>query len=361
MNVLHLDEQRGWRGGEQQVAYLIQGQIAAGFRVHLAARPGSALLQRLGKDPVRPVPLRFRGEADLLAALRLARVVRREGIALLHAHTSHAHALACLARRFAPNARVIVSRRVDIPPRPGWFNRLKYHAPDHYIAISKAIDARLAAYGIPGERRTLVYSAIDPLRLQVDPLPRAALGIPGGAFLIGNVAALSPHKDHLTLLEAFAKVAVAHPAAWLVIAGDGPLRKRLEDRAAALGAADRVRFLGFREDIPQLLRALDAFVLSSTQEGLGTSILDAMAAGVPVAATASGGIPEMVRDGETGRLVPPGAPQALADALASFIEAPDQAQTLAARARAMVEESFSVGAMVEGNLAVYRQVLDRGA
>jgi len=206
-----------------------------------------------------------------------------------------------------------------------------------------------------------VNSAIDPDRFAVEPMPREALGIPDGSPLLGNVAALVGHKDHATLLEAMPLVLRELPGVRLVIAGEGELRPVLEARIEALRLGDSVRLLGYRNDVPRLLRALDAFVLSSCEEGLGTSVLDAMACGVPVVATAAGGIPEMVRDGETGLLAPPRDPAALARAIVRILREQVLAQALSRNAAALVRERFTVDRMVEGNLAVYRRVLGEGA
>jgi glycosyltransferase involved in cell wall biosynthesis len=142
-----------------------------------------------------------------------------------------------------------------------------------------------------------------------------------------------------------------------VIAGDGPLRESLEAQIARLGIGDRVKLLGYRSDVPNLLRTLDLFVLSSCEEGLGTSVLDAMVCRVPVVATVAGGIPEMVTVGETGSLVPSRDPEALAAGIIEALTCRDLAEARARRAEALVRERFSVDRMVEGNLRVYEELL----
>ena len=136
---------------------------------------------------------------------------------------------------------------------------------------------------------------------------------------MGNVAALTGHKDHATLVEAMALLRPRAPEARLVIAGEGELRSDLEALVRERGLEDRVIFAGFRRDLDRLLPAFSVFCLSSHLEGLGTSVLDAMAFGLPVVATAAGGIPEAVQDGVTGRVVPPRDPGALAGALAEVL------------------------------------------
>lgn len=354
MIVLHLDEQTGWRGGEQQASYLIEGLVRRGHTCLIAGRPGSPFLTRSHgvPDSVR-IALPFRGEADLFTAWRLAEVMRKHRVDIVHAHTSHTHTLACLARRLSGRGRVVVSRRVDFPPRPSVINRWKYHAPDRTVAISGAIRRILIDFGLPPERVDLVYSGVDSRRLAVEPHSRASAGLPELGPIIGNVAALVGHKDQATLLRAFARIHGERPDARLVIVGEGPLRSALETQCAALGLQNAAYFLGYREDVPRLLPLFNIFVLSSREEGLGTSVLDAMMCGVPVVATDAGGIPEMVRDGVTGRLVPKENPEALANAALSLLANPDVGRALAAAAKTMAIAEFSVDAMVDGNIRVY--------
>jgi len=355
---LHIDEQRGWRGGEQQASYLMQGLAERGHRVLLAGRPGSPFVTREhGRADIDRHTFPFWSEWDPVTAWGLARLVRRERVDILHAHTSHAHTLACIARRLAGRGQVVVSRRVDFPPKTNAFSRWKYQWPCHYIAISEAIGRVLIEWGISSGKISVVHSAIDPARLAVPPATRESLGIPGEVPLIGIVAALVGHKDLPTFVDAMAAVHAAHPAAHAVIVGDGPLRGEIEALIRAKNLRDRVFLLGYRDDVPSILHALDIFVLSSNEEGLGTSVLDAMAVGLPVAATAAGGIPEMVRDGETGLLAPVGEGQALGAAIARLLDDPGAAGAMAANARRMVEEQFTVPRMVEGNLAVYQRAL----
>jgi len=175
--------------------------------------------------------------------------------------------------------------------------------------------------------------------------------------VIGNVAALTDHKDQATLLEAAARVFAARPEARLVIAGEGELRGALEQRARRPDLAGRVVFAGFRDDLDRLLPAFDVFCLSSHMEGLGTSLLDAMCFARPIVATAAGGIPEAVEDGVSGRVVPVRDPEALAGALLELLTDTRRAATLGAAGRARFEAGFSVERMVDATLAAYAEAV----
>jgi glycosyltransferase involved in cell wall biosynthesis len=358
VNVLHIDEQRGWRGGEQQASYLIQGLVRRGHGVFVGGRPGSLFLKSdHGATSPICIAAPFITEFDPYTAFLLARAVRRHKIDILHAHTSHAHMAACLARQLAARGKVVVSRRVDFAPRTGLLNRWKYSLPDHIIAVSNAIADVMRAYGVDESRMTVVSSAADPSRFQVPPLSRRAIGIPEDAPLVGNVAALVGHKDHATLLNAMPMVLQALPALHLVIAGEGNLRRQLEAQIERLGLAPSVHLLGHRNDVPQLLRALDAFVLSSSQEGRGGAVLEAMICGLPVAATDAGGLPELVVHEKTGFLSPVGDAQTLARNIVRIFREPALAREVAGQAAVYVRERFCVEAMVEGNIRVYETVL----
>jgi glycosyltransferase involved in cell wall biosynthesis len=178
-----------------------------------------------------------------------------------------------------------------------------------------------------------------------------------GAPIVGNVAALTDHKDHATLLEAAPLVLARVPEARFVVVGEGELRPALEARVAALGLGGRFILAGFRDDVDALLPAFTVFCLSSHSEGLGTSLLDAMNFERPIVATAAGGIPEAVEEGVTGRVVPIRDVQALADALVDVLSDEGRREVMGRAARRRFEERFTADRMVEETLRVYEERL----
>lgn len=354
LRILHIDEQRTWRGGERQAGQLVEALVRRGHEVFIAGRPGSPFLQSYQDlDGLVRIAAPFVGEADPWTAWKLARAVKRHRIDIIHAHTSHAHSYACIARRLAGRGKVVVSRRVAFTPKGGWINRIKYNDPDMFVAVAKRVGEVLAEYGVPDSKIAVVHSCIDHARFEVEPIARAELDIPEGVPLIGNIAALDPVKDQLMLLEAMPKVLAAVPDLRLLIAGEGPQRAALEQRIRSLGLESTVTLLGFRSDVPRLLKALDIFVLTSKMEGIGGAVLEAMACGVPAVATAAGGVPEVVQDGKTGTLVPVGDSKALADGLIRVLQDRPHAARMAENAQAFVRANHNVERMVEGNIAVY--------
>lgn len=358
---LHINTEPGWRGGEQQTLLLAAGLRKRGVEAEVAALPGSPMAERARAEGLRVHEIRMRSELGPRAILALRRVLRERPFDLVHAHTTHAHALGAAAARLAGGVAVVVARRVDFTIYKQPFAYWKYaFGVDRYVAISRAIRNVLIEDGLPPEKIALVHSGVDPDKWAgADPGPlRAELGIAPEDRVVANVAALVGHKDHETLVAAMPAVLAREPRALLLVAGDGKLQAAREAQARGLGVAGRVRFLGYRKDVGAILAAAELFVLSSQLEGLCTSILDAMSMRLAVIATRVGGIPEIVRDGENGLLVPVRDPAALADAIGEALADRALARRLAEAGRRTVEEAFSADAMVEGNLRVYREVWD---
>jgi glycosyltransferase involved in cell wall biosynthesis len=364
ISVLHVADARSWRGGEQQVLYLHRGLLDRGVDSTVVCAGGGAFHRRLREEqlPHRTLPLH--GSWDPISAWRLGGLARASG-ALVHTHTSHAHGLALAASYLRGRFPLVVSRRVDFAVGRTPIGRFKYHSDrvDLFLAISSGVRDVLATGGVDPERIRLVPSGIDLGRfhgVQARPGWRDELGVAPGRLLVGQVAALAPHKDQATLLRAFARLRGMGVEAELVILGEGALRRELGRMRDELGLGDVVHLPGFTEEVLPRMACFDLFVLSSHLEGLGTAILDAMALGLPVVATRTGGIPDAVEDGVTGRLVPPRDPEALARALAELAGDADRRAMLGRAGRDRVVARFDVEKTVEGSLAAYREVLGRG-
>lgn len=357
MRVLHLDTETGWRGGQQQVLLLAQGLSThprfTGEAITVC-RPGSQLAQRLAAANLPRRELDLVSPWSPLGVWRLRRLADEMGVDIIHAHASHAHNLAALAT-IASRRHLVVTRRVDFTPKGAW----KYRRCAKVVAISQAIAGLLRGAGVPSERIAVIPSGIDPQRFAGADRARgrAALGLAAGDLAVLCVAALEDHKDHATLLAAWERVAAAHPQAHLLLAGEGGLREAVAARAAAL---PRVRLLGFRDDIPDLLAASDAFALTSHMEGLGTAVMDAMCCGLPVVATRAGGIPELIEDGADGLLAPVRDATAIAGALSKVLEDALLRQRLGAAARATANRRFLASAMVDAYVDLYDRIT-RGA
>ena len=352
MRVLHVDSARGWRGGQAQVLLSARAMAERGHAVLLACQRGGTLERRARAAGIDAVAMRFSGDLSPAAWLPLSRATTRFRPDVLQLHDPHALIAGFVA---AGRARLVATRRVDFALQ-GTFSRAKYKRCQRVIAVSRRIADVLRAGGIAPERLRVVYEGVRDRAAQPGGRETLhALGVPRGSLVVGNVAALTDHKDHSTLLAAAAELLKQRADVSFVILGEGELRAALEAHAAHLGLGARCLFLGFRDDLDALIPAFDVFCLSSHMEGLGTSLLDAMCFARPVVATSAGGIPEAVADGISGTLVPPRDPQALARALAELLEGPDRRAAYGAAGRRIFEERFTEARMVEETLRVLEE------
>jgi glycosyltransferase involved in cell wall biosynthesis len=254
---------------------------------------------------------------------------------------------------------LVAARRVDFHLKRHAFSKWKYRQIDVFIAASRLIASMLVSDGIPADRIETVHDGVDVDRIAREPPidAHAAFWLPHGAPLVGNVAALVAHKGQRHLIAAAARVVREVPDARFVIVGEGELREQLERQIRDLGLERHVTLAGFRSDVIGLQKSFDLFVMSSVTEGLGSSMLDAMACGTPVVATRAGGIPEAIDDGVQGLLVPPHDDEALAHAIVRLLQDEALRRQLAAAARQRVLDEFSVDRMVAKTLEVYEKRL----
>jgi L-malate glycosyltransferase len=360
---LHIDTARTWRGGQNQVLLTVNGLREIGQRAALVAHPDGELRKRAAEG-LELVPLAPKSEMDFTAAWRLNRVIKKLQPDVIHAHDAHGVAMAGLALSLGASSAkhgeppLVVSRRVDFHLRGNSFSKWKHRQVDCFIAASEAIRQMLIGDGVPEERTVTVHEGIDVEHVVAAPLVDVhhAFFLPHGAPIVGNVAALVPHKGQRHLIEAAHIVVQKLPDVRFVILGEGELREALERLVREYRLEKHVLLPGFRTDVLGCLKSFDLFVMSSVTEGLGTSLLDAMACARPIVATEAGGIPEVVSHGVTGLLVPPRDHAAMAAAIIALINDTTRRQQMGAAGFARVNEKFSVERMIAGTAAVYARV-----
>ncbi len=341
--------------------YTVVGLRASGHRTALAAHPEGVLLRRMSDGPDL-FPLAPRHEVDLAAAWRLSRVVKRLRPDIVHAHDPHAVAMAATALSIAspsPRPPLVAARRVEFRIARNSFSRWKYSQVDCFIANSGAIRDRLVADGIPASKTCVVNEGVDVERIaRLTPTNvHAELFLPTHAPIVGNVAALVPHKGQQHLIDAAALVVREVPDVRFVIVGDGELRPALEQQVRHAHLERHVFLAGFRADALEMTKGFDVFAMSSISEGMCTALVDAMAASKAAVATTAGGIPEVMVDGETGFLVPPRDHHAMAARLVTLLKNDPLRTKMGAAALARARERFTVERMVEGTAAVYERLL----
>lgn len=365
LSVLHVEAGRHLYGGALQVVYLLRGLQAAGVHNTLVCPVGSAVAVAAREAGVEVIETAMGGDADLGFVLRLRRLIRRRRPDLVHLHSRRgADVLGGIAARLA-GVPAVLTRRVD-NPEPRWWVGLKYRLYQRVVSISEGIRRVLIDEGLAPARVICVHSAVDTERYRPGcadrELPARELGLTtGDGPLLAVVAQLIARKGHRYLLEALPGILAAQPDARVVLFGQGPLEDALRDEVARRGLAERVVFAGFRDDLERLLPCLDLLVHPAEMEGLGVSLLQAAACGVPIVAFPAGGIPEIVREGENGHLLAVGDVAGLQRRVIELLQDPARARAMGRRGRALVEREFSIDSMVQGNLAVYRGLLAEGA
>jgi glycosyltransferase involved in cell wall biosynthesis len=298
--------------------------------------------------------------SGMAAFVRLLGLVRRFRPHVIHGYLFGPNLFAALAGRLAGVRAVVVAKRnMDAfeSARQVRMEALAHRLATHVTAVSEAVADSVVALGVPRGRITVIPNGVDTARFAAPPPveeARRSLGA-AGVPLVGSVGCLALRKDYGTLLEALALLSRRGVAFRAALVGDGPERAALESRAASAGVADLVRFLGERGDVERLLPGMDVFVLSSREEGIPNALLEAMAAGRPCVATAVGGTPEVLRDGETGWLVPAASPVTLAAALEEALTRPGEAGRRGAAARRAVQEGMSIEAMVRRHESFYQR------
>jgi len=342
----------------------MRGLQERGHENVLLCPQGIALAERARTLGLRVQEVPFWGDGDLRFILATRRMVRTERPDVVHLHSRRgADTLGGLGARWGGAPAVVLSRRVDDPVSPSGWNRWRFGPLcDHIIAVSEGIRQVLLEAGVPSEKITCVRSALDlsPFHLSDQPGElRQELGFPEDSLVVGLIAQLIERKGHRYLIEAIPAILARCPHTYFLFCGRGPLENRLRQQVQALGLEERVRFAGFRNDIPRILAGLDVVVHPALREGLGVALLEAMAARRPIVATRVGGIPEAVRHGENGLLVPPADSAALGEALITLLTEAELRERLGQRGRDIVEREFSVDQMVEGNLRVYEELGNR--
>ena len=360
MKILHVEAGKHLYGGARQVLYIVEGLAARGV-ANLLACPAGSEMARQQPAGTRVVAMKMGGDGDLGMVSRLASLIRAERPDLVHLHSRRgADTWGGLAAKLA-GVPCVLSRRVD-NPESRLAVAIKYRLYDHVITISEGIRQVLLSEGLAADRVSCVRSAVDATPY-LAPVDRAAFcaefGLPADALVAGVVAQLIPRKGHRYLLAALPALLARHPALKVLIFGQGPLEAELRAEVEAAGLAGAVRFTGFRHDLPRWLGGLDLLVHPADMEGLGVSLLQASAAAVPIVTSRAGGLPEAVQDGVTGILCPPGDVAALGAAIDRLAGDPALRARYGAAGRARILAEFSIDAMVDGNLRIYRQVLGR--
>lgn len=359
MKVLYADLEREWRGGQSQALLTLRGLRERDVEVELVAARGSPLAIRSTEAtiPVHQVaPLGLRA----WAARAIRKLVEQNGFALVHLNEPHALTAAWLAGAHK-KLPLLLSRRIGFPLRKGWVSQVRYAAVARFVANSQNVAQSLVASGIAAERISIVNEGVEVLPLpspQQRNIARKHWAVKDHEFLFGCASVFVPEKGQKHLIEALPVVRKLHPEVRLLLAGDGQCRGELMALAKQLGQSEAVLFPGFVSNVNEVYDALDAFLFPSEFEGLGTALQAAMAAGLPCISTRRGALAEVVEHGRTALVVEPDGQQ-FAAAMLRLLSDEGLRKNLGGAGRREVMARFSAERMVERNLQVYEDVLQK--
>lgn len=345
--ILHVDSGRSWRGGQRQVLLLATGLRDLGYRVLIVAPTGSPLIKRAELAGLPTYRLTLHGEWDIRSARELRAVAREWKAGIVHTHDARSHSIARLALLGQRNTRLVVTRRVSFPPK---HVRFKYRrGVDAFIAVSNAVKASMVKAGVPASRIDVVYSGVATPVVKRPRNWRRERGWPASSVVCGIVGAMAQEKG----LDMIGGIARRLP-------GEVFGRTRLvllggKGKGGTTVAGVEGFDAGFIEEIHDAIAGLDILWHPARSEGLVTSVIDAMALGVPPIAFAVGSLPEIIENGKSGRLLPPGDVPAFARAAEELIKDGTLRAKLADGARARARE-FDANTMIHCTAEVYQRV-----
>lgn len=360
MKILHVSTPKTWRGGEQQLAYLCTELQKKGMEQMVVCRKGGQLADFCKAQNIAFKALSQNSGIDISFAYRLAKAAKKFKADIVHAHDAHAHTFSVMAARFfGLRQDIVLHRRVDYPVKNKKSSIYKYNFPQikKIICVSAEVKRILDQKLKDTSKSTIVYSGVDLNKFEEkSQMLRQEFKIPFEKVLIGNVAAITQQKDYFTFVDTAEKVLQQTDKAHFIIIGSGDQEEEIKTLVHTKKLDAHFTFTGFRQDIPKVLPALDILLFPSEKEGLGTTVIDAFAAQVPVVASNAGGIKELIEHQKTGFMADVRDSETLAAYCLQLINNPTQRGAIAQNAfqRAQL---FSKENMAEGVLNVYREVL----
>jgi glycosyltransferase involved in cell wall biosynthesis len=362
VRILHLSSEIGWRGGEQQIAYLIEELHKLGAENLVGCARNSKFEELCRSNGWKYFSAGFSSYLNLDTARNVARICRNNKIDILHLHTSKSHTVGVLSTLYGHDAKLVLTRRVDNEIGKNFLSRWKYNHPriKRIMTVSDKIrEIVKPVLKNPGKSIT-VHSGVDALRFENHREKRNLRDeyrIAPGEALIGNTSAIAKHKDYITFVNTCEWLTGKGFKCRFMIIGEGPEQNNIRNYITARNLSRNIIMTGFRKDIPLILPGLDIFLMTSVTEGLGTSILDAFAARIPVVATRAGGIPEMVIDGETGLLADPGDSVGLGQNILRIAGDNGLRNLLTTNAYRLLCTEFTKSAMANKVMGVYKEIL----
>ena len=366
LTILHTESSIGWAGQEMRIIIEAREMKNIGYNIIIAVQPCSGIIPAIDREGFGKEIMAMNKKNTITSVIYLIRIIAKYKVDIVNTHSSWDSWIASIAARISRHNPIIIrTRHLSTPVSKGLLSRIVYQYLPHLI-ITTGNSIRESLINInrfPHDKIVSIPTGVDldvfcprPVNNEL----RSKLGISKEGKAIGTIAALRSWKGHDYLLEAAKILIEKRKDTKFVIAGDGPRYNHLVEKAKSMGITNHVLFLGYRDDIPDILSMLDVVVLPSyANEGVPQSILQAMAMGKPVVASSAGSIPEVVHDKETGILVEPKNANALAEGIVFMLDNHDFARTVAANARKLIETQYSLRHMVSRIEEIYNDLMQK--
>ncbi|MEW6416962.1 MAG: glycosyltransferase [Nitrospirota bacterium] len=358
MRILHTEWSDGLGGQEQRILVEVIGLSGRGHHVAIVCREHAKIKDEAIKHGIDVYTLPLRKPYDIVSILNLFKFLKAKGFDIVNTHSGVDSWIGGIAAKLAKVPVLVRTRHLNIPLKRSIFNFIHY-LPDMYITCGENMRDNLIKRGFPLNKVVSIPTGVDKTFFEVKKNleAKSSYGLDGTSIVIANVGILRRVKGHEITLRAVNLIIEAFPDAKFMIVGDGPRRKELEGMVDDLGIRDHVIFTGFIGNISEIYSFTDVAVLSSWSEGLPQSLLQAMAAGIPVVATNVGGVPEVVINEKTGILVEPGNYEAFAKGIIRILNNPSLASRFAESARSLVSKRHSLMQMLDQIEDIYRDIL----
>ncbi|MHB8715401.1 MAG: glycosyltransferase family 4 protein [Sulfuricaulis sp.] len=360
MRILHTEWSDGWGGQERRVVSEMAGLLQRGHHMVLVTRAACRIAQHASDRGIPLLLMDIKRKFDVRAILKLSRFLRQEHIQVVNTHSGIDSWIGGLAAKLAGTPVLVRTRHINLPLKRNWLNFV-HHLPDSIVTCGEDMRRQLIdRHGFPAKQLVNIPTGIDftrcqPVKSRAD--ARRGLGLAVNAYVVLMVGIIRGVKRHEVALRAFHELLSSRAEAELLLAGEGPMQPEIQRQAAELGIVDKVHFLGHRQDVPDLMIAADLLLLTSRSEGVPQAVTQALGLGLPVVATAVGGVPELVIHEKTGLLVAPENPMAVAAAMRRLANNPLFAAQLGAAGRRHVLSQFGLNVMLDNTERLFEALL----
>lgn len=360
IKVLHIDIEKGWRGGQNQALYLFENELQKGIQSHFICSVNTDFHNILKQKNLPHNAINYKNEIDIFNAIKIAKIAKKNDFNIINCHSSHSLSLGLLSKFFYLKPRIIGVRRVDFKIKNNIFSKWKYNSNklEVLVCVSNAIKNIMQNVVKNNNKLFVIHDGIDThkyVSMQSSNL-RQEYNL-NDNIIVGTIAAFVGHKDYPTLLKTIKIISDTRNDIRFIALGDGPLFNDMKRLAENLNISEKIIFTGFTNKVGEFLNLFDIFILTSNEEGLGSTLLDAMSVGLPVVGTKAGGIPEIIKDRTNGILCDIQDSVSLAKAVVELADNVELRNLYGSNSKKIVQ-NFSIENTSEKYFDLYKKILD---